>query len=296
MLRTLAVYHHLFDLFLLNVGYAFSQQAVMRAGGFSVATAGFASLGAYAAAILVLNYGAPQWIALTTAVVLGTLSSLLLSVLLARLRGVYQAIASLAFVQIILSLMLYADTYTGGAAGLNQIPPLTQTWHLLLAVGLVIFAMASIGQSGIGRAFDAIRQDEVVGEMLGVSVRKYHMMAFCISGAIGGLFGGLHSLLVYSIDPTLFGFEFVTTVLAFIVLGGRSTIFGPIVGAAIITALPEIARPLADNRQIAQGILMILMITYFPNGIADSLIAHQRLRRAARRDRLRRSEDAAARA
>jgi branched-chain amino acid transport system permease protein len=285
MMEFFRVYHPLFDFFLLNVGYAFSQQIVLRAGVFSVATAGFAALGAYCTAILVVNHGYSEGPALAASLVLGLVASLILSLPLARLRGVYQAIATLAFVEIIAALLLYAEDLTGGAVGINRIPRLANTWQLLIAVGIVVYIMYSIGRSGIGRAFDAIRQDETVGAMLGVSIRRYHMLAFVISGAIGGLFGGLHSLLVYSIEPGLFGFDFLATVLTFIVLGGRGSVWGPIIGTAIITALPEIARPLADNRQMAQGALMMVMIAYLPNGVYDSLILLARQRRAARRDK-----------
>jgi branched-chain amino acid transport system permease protein len=285
MIQALAVYHHLFEIFLLNVGYAYSQQVVMRAGVFSVATAGFAALGAYSAAILVVRFGYPAFVALPVGLLMGTFAAFLLSIPLARLRGVYQAIASLAFVEIIGGLLLFGGDFTGGALGINQIPKSIATWQLLLTIGVLVYLMHAIGSSGINRAFDAIRQDETVAMALGVSVRYYHTLAFLISGAVGGLFGGIHALLAYTIDPSLFGFGFLAMVLAFIVLGGRSTLAGPIIGAAILTALPELARPLAENRQLAQGILMIAMISFFPNGVVDTLLLKIQQRRAARRYR-----------
>ncbi|MER2537510.1 MAG: branched-chain amino acid ABC transporter permease [Rhizobiaceae bacterium] len=279
------VYHPLFNFFLLNVGYAFSQQIVLRAGVFSVATGGFAALGAYCTAILVVDYQVGEFLALAASLALGMLTGLILSWPLARLRGVYQAIATLAFVQIVTALLLYAEDITGGAIGINHIPRLATTWQLLIAVAIVTYIIFSIGRSGIGRAFDAIRQDETVAGMLGVSIRRYHILAFVISGAIGGLFGGFHALLVYSIEPALFGFEFLAMVLTFIVLGGKGSVWGPIIGTAIIVSLPEIARPLAENRQMAQGILMMVMIAYLPNGVYDSLVSLIRQRRAAKWDR-----------
>lgn len=276
MMDFLRIYHPLFDIFLLNVGYAYSQQVVLRAGVFSVATAAFAALGAYCSAILTLYEGFPEFLALSAALLLGLLSSLLISLPLSRLRGVYQAIATLAFVEVTVAMLIYADGLTGGAAGVSGIPRLTNTWQLLIAVAVVIYIMHSIGRSGVGRAFDAIRQDEIVGVTLGVSVRKYHMLAFGLSGAIAGLFGGLQALLVYSIEPRIFAFDFLTTTLTFIVLGGRRTTLGPIVGTAIIVALPEMVRPFADNRQLAQGVLMMLMMAYLPNGAYDTVVLYIR--------------------
>ncbi len=285
MTEVLGPYHALFDFFLLNLGYALSQQVVLRAGVFSVATAAFAALGAYCSAILVLRYGASEGTALTASLCLGLIVGLALSLPLARLRGIYQAIATFAFVQIVVALLLYAENLTGGALGINGIPRLVGTWHLAIIVCVVLYFIYTIGNSGIGRAFDAIRQDQSVGAMLGISIRKFHVLAFAISGAIGGLFGGLNSLLVYAIEPAMFGFSFMATVLTFIVLGGRGSIWGALIGTAVLTTLPEVARPFSENRDMAQGILMIVMISCLPNGIYDSVLLKVRQHLAARRER-----------
>jgi len=223
MMDFLRTYQPLFDLFLLNIGFAFSQQVVLRAGVFSVAPAGFVALGAYCVAILVRTHGFPAIPAILLATLLGAVAGFLLSIPLAKLRGVYQAIATLAFVQIIVSIAYYAEGLTGGAMGLNNIPKLVTTWHLLIVVAITIYFMSAIDRSGIGRAFDALRQDETVATSLGVSVKRYQMLAYVISGVLGGLYGGLQSLYVYSIEPELYGFHFMTAVLTFIILGGRGT-------------------------------------------------------------------------
>jgi branched-chain amino acid transport system permease protein len=278
-------YQPLFDFFLFNVGFAFSQQIVLRAGVFSIGSAGFASIGAYAVGIMVRDHSWNAIGAVALALALGAVGGFLLSVPLARLRGVFQAIATLAFVQIVVSLALYLEDLTGGPQGFNNIPKLVQTWHLVVVVAIVIYLMHRMGRSAIGRAFDAIRQDETVAATLGVSIRGYHMLAFVVSGALAGLFGGMQALYVFSVEPEMFGFNFLVAVLTFIILGGRSTVTGPIVGAAIMTLLPEVARPLADNRQFVQGVIMMLMIAFLPHGVVDSLVLFIRQRRAAMRDR-----------
>lgn len=284
MMDFLRTYQPLFDLFLINVGFAFSQQVVLRAGVFSVATAGFAALGAYCVAILVKSHGIPAIPAIVIATIFGTVMGYLLSKPVAKLRGVYQAIATLAFVQVVVSLAYYAEGLTGGAMGLNNIPKLVTTWHLIVIIAVVIYFMWAIDRSGIGRAFDALRQDETVATSLGVSVAKYQMLAYMISGALGAFFGGVQSLYVYSIEPELYGFHFMINVLTFIILGGRGSVMGPIIGAAIMTALPELARPLAENRQMVNGALMMLIIAYLPHGVWDSAVVWYRNRVAASRD------------
>lgn len=279
-----SIYEAQFQLFLIGVGFAYSQQIVLRAGVFSIATAGFASIGAYAAAISVTRYGIHPSLSVGLAAALGGLAGALLSIPLVRLRGVYQAIATLAFVQVVMAFAFYAEGLTGGALGINRIPQVVKTWHLLLAVGVTIYLTFSIAHSGMGRAFNAIRQNEMVAATLGVSIVRYQTIAFVISGVLGGLFGGFLALQSFSVTPEHFGFGFLTAVLAYIVLGGRNSALGPLVGCAILSALPEIARPLAEFRMLVQGALMIVVMNYMPMGVVDTLQIVARRSRTAHRN------------
>ena len=274
-----------FDFFLLSLGFAYSQQIVFRAGVFSIATAGFASLGAYATAILITRYGVPIFPSLVAGTLIGGIADWLLAVPLARLRGAFQAIATLAFVQVIVSLLLYGESLTGGALGVNGIPRAVGTIWLLVAVGATMYLMWAIGRTGIGRAFDALRQEETVASSLGVSIPRYHALAFVLSGVIGGLFGGMQALYVFQIEPTQYGFHFMVVALTIVVLGGRVTLWGPIAGAAIMALIPEVARPLAENRQVIYGAILIAVIIFVPNGVGDSLVHWLRNRRVARIER-----------
>ena len=124
----------------------------------------------------------------------------------------------------------------------------------------------------------------MVAASLGVSSRRNHALAFVLSGAIGGLFGALQSLYAYSVQPTQFGFAFMVSSLTAIILGGRRSLMGPAIGAAILTLLPEIARPLAEYRPLVNGLILILVVVFLPQGAGDSLIAalrHRRARKAA---------------
>lgn len=275
----LSQYAPLLDIFLLSLGFAFSQQVVLRAGVFSVATAGFASIGAYCAALLVTKLGFHPAIAVLSSLFLGMLVGLCLSQPLARLRGIYQAIATLAFVQIIIALMLFAEPLTGGGLGINLIPKSVGTGTLLVAVMVTGYIMYAMQRSGVGRAFDAIHQDETVAAVLGVSIRKYHTLAFVISAGIAGLFGGLQALNTYSIAANTFSFTFVIMVLGYIVVGGRRSVWGPVLGVGFLTLLPEFSRALAEYRPILTGIVMIVVATFMPLGLADTLIATIRRRR-----------------
>lgn len=269
-----------FDFFLLTLGFSYSQQIVFRAGVFSLASAAFAALGAYASAYLIVRMGLPVYVGVGFGMLLGGLAGYLASVPLARLRGVYQAIATLALVEVTVAVALYAEPVTGGAVGFNNIPKHIGTLDILLAVAVVTYFLYAMNISRIGRGFDALRQDEFVAASLGVSSSKQHTLAFIVSGLIGGLFGGLQSMYSYSVEPHQFGFGFMVTTLAAIVLGGRRTLLGPVIGSAIVILLPEIARPLAEYRQIVVGMILVVVVIYTPQGLGDTFLAWLRQRRA----------------
>jgi branched-chain amino acid transport system permease protein len=279
MLDVFTGYGPLFDVFLLHTGYALGQYIVLRAGVFSVANAGLSAIGAYLAAGLTLKLGVHPGLSLVAAMLAGIAVALILSWPLARLRGVYQAIATLAFVQVVLSINVFAESLTGGAMGLNGIPKVVGTWTLLLAVCATIYLMTAISATRLGRAFDAVRQDEAVALSLGVSVRGTQSIAFAISGAVAGLFGGLEAFHGYALEPNQFGFSFLVAILSYVVLGGRRSVIGPVIGTAVLVALPEISRPLADYRTLVFGALLMLVIAYMPRGIVDTLLEYGQRRR-----------------
>lgn len=286
MMELFAPHLPLLDLIFIGTGYALSQAIVFRAGTFSVASSGFAALGAYCAAILTVKQGVHPAAAVAMGTLLGLMAGLLLALPLARLRGVYQAIASLAFVEVIVALILYFEDLTGGPLGFHNIPRLVTPWMLFAAMVLTMALLIILGRGGIGRAFDAMRQDPAVAASLGVNPTRYHVLSFALSGAIAGLFGGLDALRNFSLTAEQFGFSILIATLSAVVLGGRRTVFGPLVGVAILVLLPEIFRPLAQYRQAVYGLLLVLVMAYLPFGVFDTLLMSVRRRRLARQGML----------
>jgi len=288
-------YESLFDLILINSLLAMSQYVVLRAGVFSLGTAGFASLGAYGCAILITRAGWPPVLAIVAGTLVGTVASALLALPLARLRGVFQAVATLAFVQIVLSATQNWTELTNGSLGINGIPNVAGFGTLLAVTAVAVLFFVLMGSYSFGRTLDVIREDETVAVSLGISVPRYHRIAFLISGAVAGLAGALHSVNSYTIAPGEFGFQMLVNVLAMVVLGGRTSVWGALVGAAILSTLPELFRVFADYRNVVQGALLMLVIIYLPRGVADTLIAAWRDRRSRRAppDRVRAVAEAA---
>lgn len=278
----LSGYLPLLDLYLIHLGLAFSQYIVLRAGVFSLATAAFAGIGAYTAGIFAVKLGLHPVVGLAAGTLTGMAAAIFLSLPLARLRGVYQAIATVAFVQICLSLNVYSESLTGGALGLNNIPKTVGTFWLLIAAAGATYLVWAIERGRLARAFNVIRQDEAVAASLGISITRHQTLAFAISGALAGLFGGLEAYHAYALDPNQFGFHLLITVLSYVILGGRNTVLGPIIGTAILIILPELARFLDQYRMIIYGIMLIVVINYMPKGIADTVRDALRARRLSR--------------
>jgi branched-chain amino acid transport system permease protein len=282
MINFFYTYQSLFDHILVYSLLAMSQYVVLRAGVFSLGTAGFAALGAYGTALLITKGGWSPVAAIAAGALLGAAMSAVLAFPLSRLRGVFQAVATLAFVQIVLSGTQNWVSLTNGALGVNGIPKVASTPVLLAVVAVVVFLLVAMGRYSVGRAMDVIREDETVAVSLGISVPYYHRIAFILSGLLAGLGGALQATSSYAITPNEFGFSMLVAALAMVVLGGRTTVWGALIGATILTSLPELFRVFADYRNVVQGILLMLVIVYLPRGVADTALGKLRDRRLRR--------------
>jgi branched-chain amino acid transport system permease protein len=277
-------YQSTFDHFLIYALLAMSQYIVMRAGTFSLGTAAFAAIGGYATAILTTRAGWPPPLAIVSGTVLATMASAVMALPLSRLRGVFQAVATMAFVQVVVTVNLNWNSLTRGALGINGIPKAATTGWLLLLVTIIVAMLHVLGHFSIGRAMDVIREDEILAVSLGVRVAQHQRIAMITSGALAGLGGGLFACNSYAITAEDFGFGMLNSVLAMTVLGGRKSVWGPLVGAVVLVTLPELFRPFAEYRYVFQGALLMLAIIYLPDGIADTVravVRDRQVRRAA---------------
>lgn len=271
MTSFLLAYQSVFDHILIYALLTMSQYIVLRAGTFSVSTPAFAAVGAYTTTILITRNGFSPVLAITAGAALATLMSVVIAHPLSRLRGVFQAVASLALVQVVVTIGLNWESMTRGALGISGIPKVATTGWLLVVTACVIWLLTIMGRFQIGRAMDVVREDETVAVSLGIRVSYYQRLAMILSGMLAGLAGGLYACHSYAITPEEFGFPMLVNVLAMAVLGGRTSVWGALVGAAVLTSLPELFRGFAEYRNIVQGGLLMLVIAYLPNGIVDTL-------------------------
>jgi len=250
----------------INAILALSIWVTLYAGQLTLGNAAFMAIGAYASALLGRHLGIPFPLALALGAIATAAMATPLGLVVFRLRGVYLAIATLAFGEVV-RVVLLATPITGKGQGLNGIPPTTQLWHIYLTLALVAYVLWRMQGSTVGRAWAAIREDELAAASQGIAVRRYKLVALLIGAVIAGWAGGLSAHVTFSIDPNDFAFTKAVQILVFAVVGGVPNVLGPIFGAALLTSLPELLRPLKDARDIFQGLLLLAVIVYLPRGL-----------------------------
>jgi branched-chain amino acid transport system permease protein len=253
-------------------------------GLLSLAHGAFFGLGAYTSALLVTKAGWNFWASIPPAMAVAALVGAMLGILTLRLAGHYFAISTLSF-GIVVSLILEKwDDLTEGPRGISSIPAPTPI--TLFGLGQVQFesnvakyylAVATLGiclvfvwrlvHSPIGRALEAIRQNELLASCLGIDLVFYKLLAFAISAAMAGLAGVLYSVYITYINPADAGLWNGFYAVMYIVIGGMGTFWGPMIGALFLVTLPEFLRMFQDYRLLLLGILLILTITFLPDGI-----------------------------
>ncbi|MCP1573285.1 branched-chain amino acid ABC transporter permease [Herbaspirillum rubrisubalbicans] len=252
----------------VNAMLALSIYVTLSCGLLSLANAAFMGIGAYTASLLTMQFDLPFPIALAAGGVLPALVALLIGIPTLRLSGVYLAMATLGFGEVVRVIVLNLDI-TGGPMGLNGVPPITEWWHIVLLLGVTIYALARLRRSKIGRAFEAIKEDEVAARLMGVNVAGYKLLAFVIGAAIAGVAGGLNAHYTFTIGPNNYGFENAVDILTMAVFGGTSNLIGPMIGSTILSLLPEVLRHFKDFRLAINGLILILVVLYLPKGIWD---------------------------
>lgn len=260
----------------INALLALSIWLTLSCGLLAMANAAFMGLGAYAASLLTLNFGVPFPVALAGGVALPMAVAMMIGVPTLRLSGVYLAMATLGFGEVVRVALINAEPLTGGALGLNGIPQLTQWWHVALALTGVVFVLWRLRCSRVGRAFEAIKEDEVAASLMGIEVLHHKLLAFGLGAGIAGLAGALNAHLTFFIGPAEYGFDRGVDILAMAILGGVGGLPGPVLGAGILTLLPELLRGFDEFRSLLNGAILVLIVLFLPRGLWDPM----RVRRA----------------
>lgn len=294
MAEFFATYGNLIVSMVLGAMLGLSLYLPLMAGQLSLASPGFYALGGYIAAILstqVFKSTAslfPIQLLLLEMLLAGVVCGLLgvlVGIPALRLRGIYLAIATIAFVEVLRVVSLNLDI-TGGAVGIFGIPQPFETAieYLWIAIPLLIvsmFCLYRLERIRVGRAFAAIREDELAADAMGINPTYYKVLAFTLGAILAGMVGTISAHFLNTWNARQGTFDASIIYLTFVLIGGSKSFIGPVLGGMVFTALPEVLRAIADTnglpnavaqflrdgRLIIFGLLIVLGTIFFPQGL-----------------------------
>lgn len=271
----------------MNVMLALSLNLILGyTGQLNLGQSGFFAIGAYVTTVLVKSYGWNFWGAALIAIICAGLVGLLLAAFSVRLKGHYLGIASLGFAVIAYQILLNWESVTEGVRGIYgimppspiRIPglpeigfgnPVTLFWLVGGLALLVYIVVDNLIRSPVGETLRAIREDEVSASSLGINPAKWKAFAFGIGSAIAGLAGCFYPGFVGTLVPDAFGIVESFTMMAMVIVGGMGTMIGPVVGAIVLTCLPELLRDFGELRLMVYGLALTLVVLFMPGGIVQ---------------------------
>ena len=280
---------HLFIVMMMNIVLASSLRLINLSGQLSLAHGGMVTLGAYTAALLVMKLDTSSWLALLAGGALAAVVSFLIGFPFTRLKGIYFTMVSIFFVQIIVLTVQQWRSLTGGASGLYGIPrpdgflgivfkSKPSFYFLILGIAVVSLGiMWAIEHSRVGLTFRGIQQADSLAESVGVNTTTYKVLAFTLGGFFAGIIGAFYAQYISTLDPTAFSFLYTIYILIYMIVGGAGSFLGPIIGAAFLTVVPEVARPLESYMPLLFAAILMVIIFLMPEGLVG---LPARLRRA----------------
>ena len=244
----------------------------------------FYAVGAYSYGLLNLHFGIGFWTALPIGALLAALFGILLGFPVLRLRGDYLAIVTLGFGEIIRLILENWNAFSQGPSGIANIPrpglfglemslewAINYLYYLMLCLVLfTVFVVNRLQHSRIGRAWFALREDEIACQAMGIDKTRTKLTAFALGATWAGMAGVIFAAKTTFINPASFTFLESAIILCIVVLGGMGSIIGVILAALLLILLPEYLRPLADYRMLAFGTVLVAMMIFRPQGLIST--------------------------
>lgn len=268
-------------------------------GMLSLAQMAFFGIGGYTSALLAMRYDTPFWLNLLAAGVVSGLVAVPLAIPALRLRRVSFVMCTLGFVIIIQTVAKNWISLTRGDQGLSGVPrprlalwsggvqivDVAQYYYLALVVAIIAVAVfVALVRSPAGRYMVAIREDEILAASVGTPTWQYRLVVFALSAAYAGIGGSFYVHYVTVMSPTVFDPVYTNTVLVIVLGGGAGTVSGVVLGSFVFVALSEALRVAPEVRMIAYGVILILIVFAFPEGLLPLLARVAARRRAALRE------------
>lgn len=249
----------------INILMGWSFYVILLSGQFSFGNAGFMALGAYAAGVATVKLQLPLTVSLLVAVLVGALTGWLVGLPALRIRGVYLALATIAFAFLVENLFINLE-YTGAQVGFHGMQGTTiqLVYTIVAALGLLLLRLQN---SRLAKALQAVRENEVVASTLGLSTTYLKLLSFTTGASFASLAGALYAHYIFFISPELFGFFQSIWPAFYVAIGGATAVIGPVFGAAVVTLLPEYFQPLREWRLLVFGITVMVLIAVRPEGL-----------------------------
>ena len=288
------------DQYLLHIGILVLFYAVLATslnllvgyvGEFSLGHTAFLGTGAYAAAILAAQFGWPMWATVPAAGVIAALFSLVIGGITLRLQGPFFVIVTLAFAEV---LRLVANNWVGltngpmGMAGVPQPALLAKASNLaskqfyfyvaLLLLAVTLYLSYRFVNSNAGRAAVAVRENRYVAQSVGIRPFRYALLAFVLGAFLVGMAGGFYAHYISFVGPEVYEFAFMASMIIMVLIGGKGTLVGPLVGALLVTVLQEYLRETKELRLSLFGLAVMLIVLFLPRGLMG-FVARRRERR-----------------
>jgi branched-chain amino acid transport system permease protein len=272
---------YLAELILINIVAAVGLNLLTgNCGQISLCHASLMAIGAYATALFTARLAVTYIVALPIGVIVTTLLGASLGYPARRLSGLYLALVTLGFLEVVSIVIEEFPDVTGGVRGLSLVKPdfiglrlnAEAIYYFVLGMtALAIYAGWNIQRSRYGRAFNAVRQSAVVAQALAIPPGRIKLVAFSIAAAFAGLAGGLFTAVVGFIDPTEFDISASLRQITFIAVGGLGSVLGSVVGAVVLTLLPEVLRGAKEYSDVVYGAILLGALVVAPKGIVGSL-------------------------
>ncbi|WP_456384992.1 branched-chain amino acid ABC transporter permease [Desulfolithobacter sp.] len=265
------------------------------AGQISLGHAAFFGLGAYGSALLTVYFGIWPWLAMMLTALGVALITLIIGLPVLRLSGHYLAMATLGFNIVIYTVLVQWDEVTGGPSGFAGIPPLTlfglelddevRFHYVVWGFALILCTLClNLVRSGVGRGLAALAADERAASVLGVDIKKSKIKVFILSAVFASLAGSLYAHCFSFVNPDTFGIFASVDFVIMVVVGGMGSIWGSLLGAGLLTILPEFLDIFETCRDIIHGLILVLILIFLPRGfvtgIKDIIMTRLAMRRA----------------
>jgi branched-chain amino acid transport system permease protein len=249
----------------VNVVFAYGAFLPLAAGQLNIGLAGFAAIGAYTSAHVSNVYALAPALAIPMGALAAGLVALVVAVPVLRTRGIYLALATFAFGQIVQATILNLE-FVGGAAGYPvsafiRLPTIAAFAVIVAALVWLLFG------TRFGIAVTAVHDDERVADLMGIDVRAFQIAAFVLGSAIAGIAGGLYAHHFSYIEAQYFNVTLSITIVLYVLLGGTQTVLGPLLGAAVFTLLPELLRGSQNWRYVVFAAGLIVLMALRPEGL-----------------------------